>query len=254
MTGYRDELFDHYDRHTGALDGDDATKLAWFRGYVRRNYLPALSDLDLAAVEVLEIGCNKGFALAALAGAGAAHLHGIDLAPADLAVARRIAPSVQLEVADAFDFLPVRQARFDVIVMKAVLEHVPKDRVLPLLRLIRDALRPGGRALIDVPNMDWLFASHERYMDFTHEGGFTPESLHQTFGQIFDDVTVSSIDNSVRYDLLEKAGRSNAAYLVARSARTRLARAILGRLLSWSDDGGRADVWARSLLAVGRRR
>ena len=44
--------------------------------------------------------------------------------------------------------------------------------------------------VIDVPNMDWLFAQHERYMDFTHEVGFTRESLSQVMRNVFDDVVV----------------------------------------------------------------
>ena len=54
-----------------------------------------------------------------------------------------------------------------------------KDRVLPLLEKISSSLKPDGMAIIDVPNMDWILGQHERYMDFTHEVGFTRESLAQ---------------------------------------------------------------------------
>ena len=43
----------------------------------------------------------------------------------------------------------------------------------------------GGIAIIDVPNMDWFWNGHERYMDFTHEVGFTPESLEQICNKVF---------------------------------------------------------------------
>ena len=68
--------------------------------------------------------------------------------------------------------------QFDFISALDVLEHVPKDRVLPLLDLIHGALRPGGRFLCQVPNLA-AFYSPLFYMDFSHETPFTATSLKQ---------------------------------------------------------------------------
>ena len=65
------------------------------------------------------------------------------------------------------------------------------------------ALRAGGAVLIDVPNMDWLFAGHERYMDFTHELGFTQESLSQLLGGVFSEVVVRPVDNDLSHGVRE---------------------------------------------------
>ena len=38
--------------------------------------------------------------------------------------------------------------------------------------------------------MDWFLMGHERYMDFTHEVGFTPDSLTQICNKIFGNVVI----------------------------------------------------------------
>jgi SAM-dependent methyltransferase len=237
---YRAELFASYGRRTAELDENDESKLDWFGSYVRTNYLPHLRQLEPGSAEVLEIGCNKGYLLAALQAAGFRCLHGIDLSPDDLKVARKLVPDVEFQDADGFDYLAVRPERYDLIIVKAVLEHIPKDRVLPFLSLAAAALRPRGMLMIDVPNMDWLFASHERYMDFTHEVGFTKESLRQVLGAVLPRVEVVPVDAVVNGGL--------------RSIRRRIARRLLGFLLRWADpEGGANPVWARSLIGIGRR-
>lgn len=78
--------------------------------------------------------------------------------------------------------------------MRAVLEHISKDKVVDLLCLIKESLKIDGIVIIDVPNMDWILASHERYMDFTHQIGFTPDSLCQVMREVFGNVIVECCD------------------------------------------------------------
>jgi SAM-dependent methyltransferase len=167
-------------------------------------------------------------------------LHGIDLSPEDLDVAKRLAPEANIECVNALEYLPRHAGTFDVIVLKAVLEHMPKPDVLPLLNAIERALRPGGTVIVDVPNMDWLFAGHERYMDFTHETGFTRESLRQTMSAMFPSLDIFPAETS---------------FMRGRPAiKRRIARAVLGTLLLWADpEGAQNPIWARSLIAVGRK-
>ena len=166
---YRSELFDTYDVHAASLDAEDAVKVRWFTGYLQANYLPHVRDLSPTVSNVLEIGSSKGYLLAALRAEGFERLHGVDLSPNDVAAARALVPEADLTCSDATDFLALHPGTFDLIIAKAVLEHVPKHEVMPFLQAIRTGLTPIGVALVDVPNMDWIFAGHERYMDFTHE-------------------------------------------------------------------------------------
>lgn len=187
----RDNLFRSYSKtHAGYLDSNNQIKLEWFLKYAENNYLKHIRLYGKDSVHILEIGCNKGYLLAALESHGYKNLYGIDLSPEDVETAKKLAPPASITYADAFDYLDSNVEKFDVIILKAVLEHIPKDKVLPLLEKIKDSLRPGGSVIIDVPNMDWIFAQHERYMDFTHEVGFTKESLSQVMRNVFSSVSV----------------------------------------------------------------
>lgn len=176
--------------HVSHLDADDQSKLDFFREHARVNYLPYLNHLDRNSTAVLEIACNKGYLLAALHVLQFKKLYGVDLSPLDVEKAKQLVPNADISYSDAFDYLRKNIEKFDVIVLKAVLEHIQKDQVIPLLEQIESSLKPGGMVVIEVPNMDWLFAQHERYMDFTHEVGFTRESLAQVMRQVFKEVNV----------------------------------------------------------------
>jgi SAM-dependent methyltransferase len=86
---------------------------------------------------------------------------------------------VRLFLADGFEFLKDRHRTYDLITLCDVIEHVPREKVLPLLRLVYVALRPGGALYVRTPNMASLLASYSRYLDFTHLTGFTEFSLTQ---------------------------------------------------------------------------
>lgn len=239
-TNYRSRLFDTYYRtHTMQVDQDDHAKLVWFRKYAFANYLPHINRYTRESAAILDIGCNKGFLLAALDSFGFRNLYGVDLSPGDIEIAKDIVPSANIFCKDAFDYLDNYPATFDVITLKAVLEHIPKQDVIPLLEKTRTALNPGGILLVDVPNMDWLFASHERYMDFTHEVGFTYESLGQVMRNVFPKVEVLPIDHIFDDSLAVKIRKG-------------FARFCLTKLLAWADpEGASCSIWARSIVGIG---
>lgn len=188
---YRHRLFESYNAtHVSYVDASDTAKRDWFVTYARNNYLSHLKHLDPSSARILEIACNKGYMLAALQSLGFKVLHGVDLSPVDVEKAQALLPEANIACIDASTYLDSNQGSFDVIVLKALLEHVRKDQVIPLLEKVRAGLAPGGLAVIEVPNMDWLFAHHERYMDFTHEVGFTREALAQVMRNVFTNVTV----------------------------------------------------------------
>ncbi len=97
----------------------------------------------------------------------------------------------------------------DAFVFKAVLEHVSKECAVDLFRQIVRVIRPSGLVLVEVPNMDWLLSGHERYMDLTHQTGYTRESLQQLMSLFFRDIVVTptcepvtSLSSAVRLRLL----------------------------------------------------
>ncbi len=103
---------------------------------------------------VLDIGCGQGLQLAEIHRlCPNAILHGMDISPKLVDLARQHVPSGHFQTGDA-DNLAYADAQFDVVVMTEVLEHLA-DPVLALTQIKR-VLKPGGWLLMTVPNRDWL--------------------------------------------------------------------------------------------------
>jgi 2-polyprenyl-3-methyl-5-hydroxy-6-metoxy-1,4-benzoquinol methylase len=241
---YRSRLFETYSAtHISHLDADDQSKLEWFSQYAAINYLPLLREFEKDRAHVLEVACNKGYLLKALSSQGFKNLYGVDLSPDDVAKAAALTPEAKISYSDAATYLDEHRASFDVVILKAMLEHVRKEETLPFLEKIRLSLKADGMVIIDVPNMDWLFASHERSMDFTHETGFTKESLAQVMRNVFDSVQIRK-----------------SAPVVERGVKMRIAILLRPALISFVGvllkivGEGAADVWwhNRSIIGTGR--
>ena len=233
--------FEEYGRRSDWLDADAEAKLRWFEALLASTYRPRLPAPPDASI--LEIGCNRGYMLHGLQEAGYRNLEGVDLSPGEVDLARELTGLEGLHAGDAVDLLRRRESAYDAIVFKAVLEHVPREGLEPLLGAVARGLAPGGVVLCEVPNMDWYAAAHERFMDVTHEMGYTPESLKQVFELYFKSVeVVPVVDPS--HEALAPPWRRFARKLVFG-----LARRVL-RLLGEDTAGYRFDV--RSILAVAR--
>lgn len=125
---------------------------------------------------VLDIGCAYGFALRALKGIGFTNIEGVELSPQQAAVASAAGFNVEV-TEDTAEFLRERPEKYGFILLMDVLEHVPVQEQIPLLKAIHGALKPGGRLFLTVPNANAILASRWRYIDFTHHSSFTEHSL-----------------------------------------------------------------------------
>jgi 2-polyprenyl-3-methyl-5-hydroxy-6-metoxy-1,4-benzoquinol methylase len=133
--------------------------------------MPAHTNLS-----VLDIGCGWGFTLSALQEMGYHDVRGIDLD--DGQVQRCNAHGLRAErVSDSHSYLASHIEAFDVVVMFDLLEHVAQDRQISLLQAVYESLRPGGRAILTVPNASHPLAMRWRYIDHTHVCSFTEHSL-----------------------------------------------------------------------------
>jgi SAM-dependent methyltransferase len=128
----------------------------WFRGrsdlieWALARYFPSARDL-------LEIGCGTGYVLDRLHRAFPdIAMSGTEYFEEGLAYARtRLGDAARLGVADATR-LDVREA-FDVVGAFDVVEHIEDDR--RVLANVHAALRPGGGALLTVPQHAWLWSA-----------------------------------------------------------------------------------------------
>lgn len=185
---YREAFLERYHELRGQhISGDLKRKWELFKPYFESAYKPLLPENKKA--KILDVGFGEGIFLYWASEAGYTNLHGVDPCKAFTKIVDEI-PHVTAEVGLAQDFLANHKNEYDVITIKAVLEHIPKDQVFPLIKQMQDSLKPGGVLIVDVPNMDWLYAQHERYLDFTHEVGFTQESLRDVLGFFFADVSI----------------------------------------------------------------
>jgi 2-polyprenyl-3-methyl-5-hydroxy-6-metoxy-1,4-benzoquinol methylase len=235
----RNKLFDNYSSRTNNLDSSYHEKYIWFNTYFKNFYKPFISTSIDKNLNILDIGCNRGYLLKVLKDNGYENLVGIDLSNDDLEHAKKLELNCPILNVDAFDYLEENKLKFDVIIIKAVLEHIPKDKVGKLIQLMYESLTNEGVLIIDVPNMDWLFASHERYMDFTHEVGFTKESIEQVLRLHFDKYKITTGDNIFHTNTLSRI-------------RTKIARKFIQKVLGWADPEGVSNpIWNRSLIAVG---
>jgi len=120
---------------------------------------------------VLDLGCGLGEYVRAFARRGADAI-GSDVAMNRLAEARqRVAADDRADsgaervrgfFGAAGEYLPMRDASMDVIVLNEVIEHVQDDRAT--MQEISRVLRPGGTCILYAPNRLYPFETHGIYL------------------------------------------------------------------------------------------
>jgi len=130
--------------------------------------------------EIIDAGCGAGNLVYWMQKAGYGNARGID-SSVDQIEAGKALGIENLEVADLLDVLKKGRAKFDLIFMRDVLEHIEKEHVLPMLDMCLTALKPGGRIVLQMPNGASPVVGRVLYGDFTHESAYTVTSLSQLF-------------------------------------------------------------------------
>lgn len=185
LIDYRDEFFSSYHIAVGTSEVTGTHyehSSRQFRGRWAR-WLPE----DKAAA-MLDLACGCGEFLYFLRSTGYENVFGVDVCESELEQARQIGIP-NLTCTSALKYLDDKNECFDVISAFNLFEHLRKEEILRLLKLIHRALKPGGRLLAVTPNGLSPFGGTTRYWDFSHETGFTPASWRQLaricgFGEI----------------------------------------------------------------------
>lgn len=174
---YRDRIYAHYASKfqdmAGAFNEQEA--IQWGLPY-RRSYLRGWLPEDRAA-SILEVACGGGRLLHTLKQLGYTNLSGVDLSPEQVALSRQVLPEERVHHGDVITFLEQHKGQFHLIIGLDIVEHFKKDECLRFLDACREALRPGGRLVLQTPNAGCFWGAEHRYNDFTHEIGFNPNSL-----------------------------------------------------------------------------
>lgn len=182
--------------------------------------LVAMLPADRQA-RILDFGCGGGEFLSLLARNGYSRAEGIDASKEQVERCRARGIQDVAHVLDSKSWLRSNRAAFHAIVLNDVLEHIAKPDIIDSLIELRNAVVPRGSVIIKVPNCANVFGLVARYLDFTHEVGFTEHSLRQVLiAAGFREVALSGLGTPWRPTL------RRTAYWLANSAYQRVHRAI----------------------------
>lgn len=196
--------FDEYlSRHYAQL-GDQARYREGRKRALRRTYehlLPA--DRNAA---MLEIGPGFAQLLELLRrDMGYGHAVAVDLSAEVVTFCNECLPGSTTLTADTVTYLASRPESYTRIFALHVLEHVPCEQADALVRAVHRALVPGGRFVLELPNMANMFTgNYLRYADPTHEHGYTEWSVRHLL-ESAGFVDVRCFEDSVAPDGLKHA-------------------------------------------------
>ena len=171
---YRQRIYEKYASQFQDSEShfDRAAADRWGRAYDSYFYrwMPRRKD-----VPILELACGGGRLLHFFKERGYTNLTGVDISPEQVHLATQVMDNVIEK--NVLDFLEQKDEIYDLIVGLDIIEHLYKDEIIRLLDSCYRALRTGGRLVLQTCNADSPMAGSDRYGDFTHETGLTPNSL-----------------------------------------------------------------------------
>jgi 2-polyprenyl-3-methyl-5-hydroxy-6-metoxy-1,4-benzoquinol methylase len=173
------QSFEQYDAHYRRANAFRDSKILDPRELQRDRAPTWLHRLSKDA-HILDYGCADGYMLSVLNTLGYQNLLGADISESMLQHARtRLeGTAVQLRHLDSYP-LHNHSGSFDAIIMNQVLEHIPREDVIPTLNFLHNLLKPGGFISVGVPNAARLLGGFAHASDFTHLTPFTEHSLRQ---------------------------------------------------------------------------
>ena len=163
-----------------------------------------ISQLPQSA-KILDFGCGFGQTLLKLEETGFKNLYGVDINKKSLdtiqsAVIKKKAITSFTETADE------NFKSFDFIILSHVLEHFPKDDIIPFLKYcFTDLLSANGSLIIAVPNAQSFTGAYWAYEDFTHNTLFTAGSLYYVLKNAgFEKIEFIDIDGTHESTFIKK--------------------------------------------------
>ena len=149
-----------------ALRGEPS--YVWRAGQQRRFEMILASAGDRMKGAILEDGCGVGMYMARFQG-HTPHVYGLEYDFERAQDALKVSPLV---LNGAGENLPYPSNSFDLVLSHEVLEHVQDDKK-SAAEIVR-VLKPGGRAVIFVPNLGYPFETHGIYWNGRYYFGNKP--------------------------------------------------------------------------------
>ncbi len=178
------EIFDNYKDNYERRVGEYFRTFADVQTF-HLDRLPRWIDRINKNANILDAGCATGYQLELLYHAGYQRLTGIDISKELLQEAGLKLPSeIELHNLEIGDFLEKTPDKtFDVILFHHVIEHIPRDQIINLLREFKRCLTDNGYLSIKTPNAACLLGGYYSFGDITHLVQFNEFSLLQVLEQ-----------------------------------------------------------------------
>jgi SAM-dependent methyltransferase len=183
-----------YDR-MAEIDGEHW----WFAG--RRGIIASLIErkaLPKRRGRILEVGCGTGSSLKMLQTYGPVDAIEPDDAARALASDRS---GIAVQGGLLPDGVKLEDGAYDLILMLDVLEHIPDD--FGTLEALRPKLAKGGRLMVTVPAMPWLWSAHD--VAHHHQRRYTAKTLKQVFERAGYKTVYKSYFNTALFPLVVAA-------------------------------------------------
>jgi 2-polyprenyl-3-methyl-5-hydroxy-6-metoxy-1,4-benzoquinol methylase len=195
---WKQRIYDSYmsngfqDSHSTKREFDLQSK------YFRKNYLKFMPKNKKC--RILELGCGMGQFLEFCKQCGYNNYEGIDVSQENISFIKEMfGEEVKVWIADIREFLDAESSResgYDVVILNDVIEHLTKSEVFEVLDGVYKLLTKNGVFMIKTPNMANPYVNTAgRYIDFTHEIGFTEKSMRQVLRAAgYKEITIIGTD------------------------------------------------------------
>jgi len=162
------------------------------------HYLPHFPESKNA--KMLDMGCGGGLFLKFCLNHGYINVSGLDSDPSLVSDIKSWIDDADVITEDFLIHLDQVEGTYDAIFMNNVIEHIKKDDLLVMLGKIKKALKPGGVFMATTGNIENPLNLGLFLRDFTHEIGFTLNSLRQVgLMSGFDEDKVQALEKKLRF-------------------------------------------------------
>lgn len=188
----------HYARLNNIDPSDELSIKSWYNAkIVEFERILKNIQVDIGAGKILEIGCGVGGFLHYLDKKGSSDFVGVDISEEQIEICRKYSTDKAI-LDDALNYLK-KNVKYEYIFAFDIVEHIDKKNIKDFIKLCYNSLNKGGILVFRTPNMSTPAASFSRYIDFTHEVGFTEFSLKQIVSNYFADENISLFNADTRW-------------------------------------------------------
>ena len=190
MKDFKEKIYSsYYTSHTKQLYGETSIEKIKRQFPVYEYYFGKQLPIN-KNISVIDLGCGSGEFVYWLQNKGYKNTSGIDVSKELIEIGKGLGIQ-NILCDDIFNYLEKNDSKFDLMILRDVLEHFDKEETYKLITLLSTSLNENGLIILQVPNGQSPFMGKIFYGDFTHHSAFTESSLSQLFNSVgFNEIKV----------------------------------------------------------------